>query len=175
MRRERIDTLQVAPDDVALAALGADELGANLLAQACDQDLDRIALVREILAIDMLGQFALADNAPPVVHQIAKGTELKLCQPERAAVALRVLLPGIEKNTIDLQDGGGMSGGTPDDRAQAGQHLLHLKWFCKIVVRAGIDAVDLVAPAIACGQRKDGHMAASLTPPPQDRHAIEFG
>ena len=109
IRRERIGTPHVAPDDVALAALCADEFGANLLSQARDQYLDSIALVREILAIDMLGQFALADDPPLLMYQIAETAIFELCQPERAAVARRVLLLGVEKNAIDTEDGGGIA------------------------------------------------------------------
>src|ERR1700747_3440191 len=44
-----------------------------------------------------------------------------------------------------------------------------------IVVGAGVNALDLVAPSITSGQNQDRHRAAALAPRFEDRDPVAFG
>ena len=57
---------------VAEAADGGDDVGAQLLADAGDEHLDRVRIAVEILIVDMLDQLGAADHLALVVHQIAE-------------------------------------------------------------------------------------------------------
>ena len=52
-----------AVDQVAEAAHGLDDVDAELLAQAADEDLDGVRVAVEILVVEVLGQLAARDDA----------------------------------------------------------------------------------------------------------------
>ena len=55
---------------VAEAADGGDHVGAELLADAGDEHLDRVGIAVEVLVVDMLDQLGPADHLALVVHQV---------------------------------------------------------------------------------------------------------
>ena len=75
----------------------------------------------------------------------------------------------------DRQIAGGVAGGAPQQSPQARQHFLHVEWLGDIVVGAGVDTLDLVAPSVAGGQDQDGHRASALAPRFEDRDPVAFG
>ena len=75
----------------------------------------------------------------------------------------------------DGQIAGGVAGGAPQQRAQARQHFLHMEGFGDIIVGAGVNALDFVAPSIARGQDQDRHCASGLAPGFEDRDPVAFG
>ena len=68
-----------------------------------------------------------------------------------------------------------MAGGASHQRTQAGQQLLHMERFGQIVVGAGVETLDLLAPAIARGEDQHRHAAARPAPALQHRHAVALG
>ena len=68
-----------------------------------------------------------------------------------------------------------MAGGAAQQRPQARQHLLHVERLGDIIVGAGVDALDLVAPPVAGGQDQDRHRASGLAPGLQDRDPVALG
>src|SRR5206468_4331370 len=56
----------------------------------------------------------------------------------------------------------------------AREHLLEVKGLRHIIVGTGIEALDLIAPAIACGEDQHGHGAAGATPRFEYRDAVHF-
>ena len=68
-----------------------------------------------------------------------------------------------------------VAGGAAQKRPQARQHFLHVEGLGDIVVRAGVDALDLVAPAVASGQDQDRHRAPGLAPRFEDRNPVALG
>ena len=67
-----------------------------------------------------------------------------------------------------------MAGGAAQQRADPRQHLLEMKRLCDIVVGAGIEALHLVAPAVARGQDQDRHGALVAAPGLQHRDAVHL-
>ncbi len=61
-----------------------------------------------------------------------------------------------------------MPGRAAQQRADPRQHLLQMEGFCDIVVGAGIEALNLVAPAVARGE--DQHRHHPLVAPPGLKH-----
>ncbi len=57
-----------------------------------------------------------------------------------------------------------MAGRAPDQRAQAGQNLLQIERFGDIIVGPGVEARDLLAPAVARGQDQHRHIVAGTAP-----------
>ena len=68
-----------------------------------------------------------------------------------------------------------MAGGAAQQRAKAGQHLLHVEGLGDIVVGARVDALHLVAPAVARGQDQHRHRPSGLAPGLEDRDAVPLG
>ena len=82
---------------------------------------------------------------------------------------------GVEPDRANGQIARGVAGGAAQQSPQARQHFLHMEGFGDIVVGAGVDALDLVAPSIAGGQDQDGHRASALAPGFEDRDPVAFG
>ena len=82
---------------------------------------------------------------------------------------------GVEPDRSDRQIARGVTGGAAQQRPQARQHLLHMEGFRDIVVGAGVNALNLVAPSIASGQDQDRHRASALAPRFKDRNPVAFG
>ena len=60
-------------------------------------------------------------------------------------------------------------------RADARQHLLEVERLGHIVVGAGVEALHLVAPAVARGEHQHRHGAAGAAPGLEHRDAVHLG
>ena len=67
-----------------------------------------------------------------------------------------------------------MAGGAAQQRADPRQHFLEVKGFCDVVVGAGVEALHLVAPAVARGEDQDRHRALVAAPGFQHRDAVHL-
>ena len=68
-----------------------------------------------------------------------------------------------------------MPGGAAQQRADARQHLLEVEGLGDIVVGAGVEALHLVAPAVARGEDEHRHGAPGAPPGFQHRDAVHLG
>ena len=68
-----------------------------------------------------------------------------------------------------------MAGGAAQQRADARQHLLEMEGLGHVVVGAGVEALHLVAPAVARGEHQHRHGAAGAPPGFQHRDAVHLG
>ena len=82
---------------------------------------------------------------------------------------------GVERDGAYRQIARGVASGAPEKRPQARQDFLHMEGFRDIIVGAGVDALDLVAPSVASGQDQDWHRASGFAPGFQDRDPVAFG
>ena len=62
-----------------------------------------------------------------------------------------------------------------DERADAGEHFFDMEGLGHIVVGAGIDTGNLVAPPVAGSQDQNRHRAAGAAPFFEHRDAVQFG
>ena len=81
---------------------------------------------------------------------------------------------GIEPHRSAIEFALGVAGRAAQQRAHARQHFLEMKWLGDIIVGAGVEALHLVAPAVARGQHEHRHGAAGAAPGFQDRDAVHL-
>ena len=67
-----------------------------------------------------------------------------------------------------------MAGRAAQQRADARQHFLEMERLGDIVVGAGVEALHLVAPAVARGEHQHRHGAAGAAPGLQHRDAVHL-
>ena len=65
-----------------------------------------------------------------------------------------------------------MAGSAPHQGAQARQHLLHVERLGDVVVGAGVEPGDLLAPAVASGQNQHRHGATLPAPALEHRDPV---
>ena len=68
-----------------------------------------------------------------------------------------------------------MAGRAAQQRADARQHLLEMEGLGDVVVGAGVEALHLVAPAVARGEHQHRHGAAGAPPGLEHRDAVHLG
>ena len=122
----------------------------------------------------MLDQFGARHHAPGVVHQIGQQPVLVRGHLDRIAGDADPAGAGIQRHRPAGQFGLRVAGGAAQQRADPGQDFLEMKRFCDIVVGAGVEALHLVAPAVARGQDQDRHHAPVAPPGLQHRNAVHL-
>src|SRR5215510_5881768 len=162
-------------EPVAQAANGLDHVGWDFLAQPPDEHLDGIGVAIKILLIKMLDQLGARDDAIVMVHQVGEQPILVRGKLDRLAVKRDASGFGVEPQRSAFDVAPGVTRGTADLGAEAGQQLFHVKRFGHVVVGAGVHPGNLVAPTIAGGQDDDGHVAAGTAPLLEHADAVDLG
>ncbi len=161
-------------DPVSEAADRLDQVGRHLLAEPPDEHLDGVGIAIEVLVIEVFDQLGPRHHAVTVVHQVFEHLVLVRGQLDRVAVDRHAPGPAVEAHRADLDLVRGMTGGAPNQRADPGEHLLDVEGLGDIVVGAGIDALHLVAPAIARREDQHRHLAAVPAPFLEHRDAVHL-
>ena len=151
-------------EEIAEPAHGLDDVDAELLAKPADEHLDGVGIPVEILIVEMLGQLAARDDAARMVHEIGQQPVLVRGELHRVAVHRHAAGAGVELHRPAGDLARGMAGGAAQQGAHAGEQLLHVEGLRYVIVGAGIEALDLVAPAVAGGQDDDRRLAALAAP-----------
>ncbi len=79
--------------------------------------------------------------------------------------------PRVEHERPGAQLGVSLPARAADERPQAREHLLDPERLGDVVVRAAVDALDLLVPAAARGEDQHGHREPGLAPTPQHASA----
>src|SRR5690606_37723012 len=140
---------------VAKSTDGGDHVGTQLLADAGDENLDRVRIAVEILVIDVLDQLGSADHLALVVHQVAEQLVFLRGQLDRLSGQGDAARARVEANVARNELRAGVARGAADQRPQTGDQLFGLERLGEVVVGAGIEPGDLVGPRIARGQNQD--------------------
>ena len=143
--------------DIAEPARGLDDVDAELLAQTADEDLDGVGIAVEILVVEMLDDLAARDDPPRVMHQIGEQPIFVAGQLDRDAVDGHAAGARVEPDRAGDELARRMAGGAAQQRADAREHFLHVEGLGDVVVGAGVEALHLVAPAIARGEDQHRH------------------
>ncbi len=69
----------------------------------------------------------------------------------------------------------GMAGAAPQERPNPGENLFDVEGLGDVIVGAGVDTGDLVAPAIARGKDQNRHPPVVATPVFKHADAVHFG
>src|SRR5260370_5123470 len=151
-------------EEIAETAHGLYHVDAELLADSADEDLDGVGVAVKILVVEMLDQLGARDHAAGVVHEVGEQPVFVRGELDRVAVDRDTAAAGIEAHRPADQ----LALGVPRRAAQQGpdarQHLFEVKRLGDIVVRANVEALNLVAPAVARSQDEDRHEAARAAP-----------
>jgi hypothetical protein len=162
----------VGGDEIAEPAHRLNDVDAELAPQATDEHLDRVRVAVEVLVVEVVDDLAARDDAAGVVHEIGEQPVLVRGQLDVVAVDRDAARARVELHRAADQLARRMAGRPAQQRADARQHLLHVEGLCDVVVGAGVEALDLVAPAVARGQDQDRHGAAGLAPLVDDGDAV---
>ena len=162
-------------EEIAEPAHGLDHVDAELLADAADEHLDGVGVAVEVLIVEMLDQFGARDHAAGMMHQVGEQPVFVAGELDRIAVDRDAAGAGVEPHRPADELALGVAGGAAQQRADARQHLFEMERLGDIVVGAGVEALHLVAPAVARGENQHRHGAAGAAPGLQHRDAIHFG
>ena len=79
----------------------------------------------------------------------------------------------IDDERAAAQFGRALAAGAPDQRAQPGQHFLHLERLRHVVVGAAVDALHLLVPAAARGEHEHRQPQAGVAPAAQHGQSVD--
>ncbi len=112
----------------------------------------------------MVDEFGSRDDPGLVMHQIGKQPELESGQLDRRAIECHPRRPGVQPQEPAIELRFGHARAAAQESADPGDDLLHLEGLGDVVVGAGIDACDLLAPAVARGQDQNGSLDVCPAP-----------
>ena len=116
----------------------------------------------------MVEQLGLGHDAADAMQKQIKQPEFLSRQIDRLASDIGRASHRIKRDITMAQFGGRLTCRAPHQGAQPGRNFINLKWLGHVVVSSGIQALDLLGPAVARRQNQDGRRAARTTPAPQD-------
>ena len=122
----------------------------------------------------MLDQFGARHHAPGVMHQIGEQPVFVAGELDRIAVDRDAAGARVEPHGAAVELAFGVAGGAAQQRAHARQHLLEVEGLGDVVVGAGVEALHLVAPAVARGEHQHRHGAPGAPPGFQHRDAVHL-
>ena len=146
----------------------------ELLADAADEDLDGVGVAVEILVVEMLDQLGARHHAAGMVHQIGQQPVFVRGELDRIAVDRDPAGAGVEPHRAAGEFALGVADRAAQQRAHARQHFLEMERLGHIVVGAGVEALHLVAPAVARGEDQHRHRPPGAAPGFQHRDAVHL-
>ena len=129
----------------------------------------------EVLVVEMLDQFGARHHPAGVVHQVGQQPVFVGGELHRRAVDRDAPGAAVEPYRAAQELALGVADRTAQQRPDARQHLLEMEGLRHIVVGAGVEALHLVAPAVARGEQQHRHGAAGAPPCLQHRDAVHLG
>ncbi|ETR75854.1 hypothetical protein X566_18000 [Afipia sp. P52-10] len=112
----------------------------------------------------MLNQLGSGHDTSRMMHQISKQPIFMRRQLNWIAVNTYSPCPRIKSNRATGKLALGVTSSSPDKGTNARQDLLDVKRFSNIIIRAGIKALDFVAPSVTRRQDQDRRGFAGTTP-----------
>src|SRR5258708_14872355 len=103
-----------------------------------------------------------------MMHEVGEQAIFVRRQPDGIAVDRYTPCAGIESQGAAIELTLGVPSRTSQQCADARQNLLKMKRLCDVIVSARIEALNLVAPAVAGGKDENRHGPAR--PPPSFKH-----
>src|SRR5215217_482672 len=109
-----------------------------------------------------------------MMHQISQQPVFVRGELDRIAVNGDAAGAGVEPYRSAIELALGVTRGAAQQRSHARQHLLNVEGFGNVIVGAGIESLNLVAPAIACRKDENRHGATGTAPSLEHGNAIHF-
>src|SRR5882762_5475663 len=104
-------------EKVAEAAHGLDDVDAELLADAADEDLDGVGIAVEVLVVEMLDQLAARHHPAGMMHEIGQEPIFVGGELDRIAVDAHAPGAGVEPHRAAIELALGVTGGATQQRA----------------------------------------------------------
>src|SRR5215831_4675598 len=108
------------------------------------------------------------------MHQISEQPVFMACQLDRIAIDRNAASSGVETHWTAIKFTLGVARRPAQKRAYTREHFFKMEWLGDIIVGAGIETLDLVAPSIASGQHQHRHCPSCPAPGFQDRDAVHL-
>ncbi len=122
----------------------------------------------------MLHQLGARDDLAAMMREIGEQAVLEACQLHRIAVHRHAAGAGVDVERSDFDLRRRKASGPAQQRTQTRQQFFRVEWFRQIIVRAGVETRNLIAPTIPRREDQHGHGAAVLAPFLQHAHAVEL-
>src|SRR6476469_2945154 len=136
-------------NQVAEAAPGLDDIDAKLAAQPANQYFDGVGILGVGGAMDVLAELELRHDATALMDQIGDDAIFQRRQVDRNAAHADFHLTFVESEIANGHYRRSSTGRSAQDRSQPRQQFFHLERLWQIIVGAGIDTIDALAPAPA--------------------------
>src|SRR5215472_2455001 len=157
-------------EPITLAPHSDDRVGAELLPQPRDVDVDHVGPGVEPVAPDLRQQVLLGDRAAGVTRQLPQQQELPLRQRHELRADPHLPAHEVHAEPADLERRGAPAG-SPDAQPDALQQLVEAERLGHVVVGAELEALDL-GPAVRQAREDDDHLLRpTLHQAAQDREA----
>ena len=144
---------------VAASAQGLDRMqrlvGIELAAQSSDEHLDDVAVALVVLVVEPLGELGLRDHVARTQHHVLEDAVFESGELDRRAFERDGLRARVEADRAALEDRARPATRAAQQRLHARQHFFEVIRLGDVVVGAGLQALDLVLPAVARGQDED--------------------
>src|SRR5262245_39547886 len=110
-----------------------------------------------------------------MMHEVREQAIFVRGEFDRIAVDSHAAGAGIQAHRTTIELALGVAGRTPQECADACENLLEMKGLCDVIVGTSIEALDLVAPAVARRKDEDWHRPAGAAPSLEHRDAVHLG
>src|ERR1700683_45258 len=161
-------------EQITEAAYRLDHVDAKLFADATNKNLDSVGVAVEVLIVEMLDQFGPRNDAAGVVHQIGEQPVFVRGELHGIAVNGDATRPGVEAHWAAGELALGVARRTAQQRTHARQYFFEVERLGDVIVGAGVEALYLVAPAVARRENEHRHGATGAPPAFQHRDAVHL-
>src|SRR5262249_20915710 len=150
----------------------------ELLPQLPDMDVDRARVARERVAPHALEELIAGEDEAAMVEELPEEVELLRRKTDLGIADMALAAAGIEDEGSVLERASlvmrPLVPAATEDRAHPGDELARVERLRQIVVRAGVEASDLVEVVVARREHEDRQIAR-LADPAADLHPVEIG
>ena len=163
----RAISLRASGEAVAASAQGFDGMqrfvGIELAAQAPDEHLDDVAVALEVLVVEPFGELGLRDHVAGAQHHVLEDAVFERGELDRRCRSSVTACARVSRRIgPHSRIGRGPAARAAQQRLHARQHFFEVIGLRDVVVGAGLQAFDLVLPAIARREDEDRKFLAGL-------------
>src|SRR4051794_8304038 len=141
---------------------------AELAPELAHVDVDGARVARERVAPDALEELVAGEHEAAMVEQLPEEVELLRRELHLVVADAHLAPPGVDVQVAVLDDGAlplaPIGRRAAQDRPDARHELARVERLREVVVRADLEADDLVDVLVACGQHEDRHVGALANP-----------
>jgi hypothetical protein len=146
---------------------------AGLVAQVADVDVDDVGAGVEVVVPDGGEDLLAAEDVTRVAHEVLQQGELAAGELHGLVVASDAARAQVHLQVAGLYRRRAWLIGAPGERSHAGRQFLQIERLGEVVIRAGIESVNLLAHVVAGGEHQHRHLWAPQSDALQDPMSVE--